>query len=214
MPAFDPVRDAVLNSPVEQSKSPFLAPRRQRSPASQSPSMARRATDLAMLLNADAAPPPHRPNPSTLSHILHDDDKLAAAPPLRRSAQHFELPGSHFAYPPERSPSPGRLFPDSPRSRPSSSSSFAQPPPSTARNTSSPAHVPSTLPYNPTKRITPPDSMLIPLSPVEMKMYRNFCGKGASRLLKRKRSASDEPEQPSAKRHAGDVGVVVDHCTS
>jgi hypothetical protein len=74
--------------------------------------------------------------------------------------------------------------------------------------------VPSTLPYNPTKRITPADSMLIPLSQIEMRMYRNYCGKGASKLLKRKRSASDEPEQQPAKRHAGDVGLVVDHCTS
>ncbi|KXN83490.1 mRNA cap guanine-N7 methyltransferase [Leucoagaricus sp. SymC.cos] len=202
---YDPVRDAVRNSPVEQTHSPVFA-RRPRSPL-HSPSLTRRATDISMLLNTDSAPPPHRTQPSTLSHILHgEDDKLAAASPFRR-----------FAYPPDplRSPSPNHLFPDSPRSRPSSSSSHA--PPSTARNTTSPMlspRIPPTLPYNPKKRITPAGSVLIPLSPVEVQMYKNYCGKGAARLKKRKRAASDDPELPPGKRHAGDVGLVVNHYNS
>jgi mRNA (guanine-N7-)-methyltransferase len=223
MPAFDPVRDAVLNSPIEQTNSPGFA-RRPRSPV-RSPSLTRRATDLSMLLNTDVAPPPHRAQASTLSHILHsssnDDDKLATSPPFRRTSHHQS--DSPFAYPSEplhhlkeRSPSPNRLFPESPRSRPSSSSSHAPPPPSTARNTTSPMlspPTPTTLPYNPKKRITPAGSVLIPLSPAEIQMYKNYAGRGAARLMKRKRSASDEPDDlRSRKRHAGDVGVVVDHC--
>ncbi len=44
-------------------------------------------------------------------------------------------------------------------------------------------------------------------------MFKNYCGQGAARLIKRKRAASDELEGPPSKRHAGDVGRVVDHCT-
>lgn len=222
MPAFDPVRDAVLNSPVEQTHTPNFA-RKPRSPLP-SPSLTRRATDLSMLLNTDSAPPPHRAQASTLSHILHtspsDDDKLATSPPFRRTSHHHLESSNSLAYPPEhhyreRSSSPNRLFPDSPRSRPSSSSSHAPPPPSTARNTSSPMQSPrtsSTLPYNPKKRITPAGSVLIPLTPEEMRTFKDYCGQGAARLLKRKRSASNELEGPPTKRHAGDVGVVVNHC--
>ncbi|KAF5358252.1 hypothetical protein D9756_001837 [Leucocoprinus leucothites] len=225
MPAFDPVRDAVLNSPVEQTHTPVFA-RRPRSPIA-SPSLTRRATDLSMLLNTDSVPPPHRAQASALSHILHsspsgEDDKLATSAPFRRTSHHQS--DSHFAYPPEphhhhneRSPSPNRLFPDSPRSRPSSSSSHAPPPPSTARNTTSPMlspRTPSTLPYNPTKRISPAGSVLQPLTPVEMQMFKNYCGRGAARLMKRKRAASNDPELPPSKRHAGDVGLVVNHYNS
>jgi len=131
MPAFDPVRDAVLNSPVES----------------------RRPTSLSALLN----------------------------------------PQTDFNY-------------DSPR--PSSSGSLP---------TASPMAAPSTLPYNPTKRVTKPESVLIPLTPAEIEHYRNFRGEGVARLTaKRKRAASDEPDpvdsRPS-KRHTSDVGVVVEHCT-
>jgi mRNA (guanine-N7-)-methyltransferase len=75
----------------------------------------------------------------------------------------------------------------------------------------------SSIPYNPTKRVTKPDSVLVPLTPTEIERYKNFRGEGAARLTtKRKRAASEEPDpadsRPS-KRHSTDVGVVVEHCT-
>lgn len=118
MPAFDPVRDAVLNSPIEHAHGPLFP---------------RRATDLAVLLNADS-------------------------PQLT-------------------------------------------------------VDVPRPIPYNPRTRITPPASVLEPLTPAEIQTFKSYRGKGAARLLKRKRASSDEPEPPLSKRHAGDVGVVVDHCS-
>ncbi|KII88966.1 hypothetical protein PLICRDRAFT_159944 [Plicaturopsis crispa FD-325 SS-3] len=73
----------------------------------------------------------------------------------------------------------------------------------------------ASIPYNPTKRRTPPTSVLVPMSPAEMEMYKNYQGVGTQRLAgKRKRGRSSEPndsgERP-AKRLAGDVGVVVEH---
>lgn len=119
MPAFDPVRDAVLNSPTEPTHGPVFP---------------RRATDLAVLLNAD--------------------DPILAV--------------------------------DAPRP----------------------------IPYNPRTRISPPTAILQPLTPAEIISFRNYRGKGAAQLLKRKRASSDEPELVPNKRHAGDVGVVVDHYNS
>lgn len=85
MPAFDPVRDAVLNSPISPSQAlPFSRPgtadpaahmQHDRSPTSEgsrpssgvapgtSPSLGRRATDLSMLLND--GPAPESPAPQT-----------------------------------------------------------------------------------------------------------------------------------------------------
>jgi len=125
MPAFDPVRDAVLNSPIEHTHGPLFP---------------RRATDLAVLLNADDP------------QLTVDDPQLTAS-------------------------------------------------------------VPRPIPYNPRTRITPPASVLQPLTPAEIQTFKNYRGKGAARLLKRKRASSNEPESPPSKRHAGDVGVVVDHCS-
>ncbi|KAK7015033.1 mRNA cap guanine-N7 methyltransferase [Favolaschia claudopus] len=148
MPAFDPVRDAVLNSPVTPSQNiAFL-----KSPP-QSPSipLTRRPTGLAALLNADPSP-----RTSSITHLLRNDDdnRLAAAPAIRKS-----------------------------------------------------------LMYNPRNRISPADSVLKPMSQAEMKMYKSYEGKGAALLAKRKRSPEPDvdPEQPPAKKHAGDVGVVVQH---
>jgi mRNA (guanine-N7-)-methyltransferase len=70
----------------------------------------------------------------------------------------------------------------------------------------------STIPYNPKARITPPGLVLTPLSKAEIDKYKNFRGQGVSRLTKRKRSASEETDERPVKRHAGDVGVVVEHC--
>jgi len=116
MPAFDPVRDAVLNSPIEHG-----------------PVFPRRATDLAVLLNAD-------------------DPQLNV-------------------------------------------------------------DVPRPIPYNPLTRITPPASVLQPLTPAELQTFKSYRGKGAARLLKRKRASSNEPEPLQSKRHTGDLGVLVDHCS-
>jgi mRNA (guanine-N7-)-methyltransferase len=132
MPAFDPVRDAVLNSPVE--------------------SRVTSSHSLAVILNDDGDHPPS-------THIL------AHAEPIRRSS--IDL--NHI------------------------SSSC-------------------TIPYNPKVRITPPGSVLTPLSQVEIDKYKSFRGQGVSRLTKRKRSASEETDERPVKRHAGDVGVVVEHC--
>lgn len=146
MPAFDPVRDAVLNSPQTTSKA--LA-----SPQTPNPAT-RRPTDLAALLNADPSP-----RTSTIAHLLRtdDDDRLAAAPSIRKP-----------------------------------------------------------LKYSPRSRVSAPDSILKPMSQAEMNMYKVYLGKGTARLAKRKRSPSEEPdlEQPPAKKIAGDVAVVVDHCAS
>ncbi|KAJ7172680.1 mRNA capping enzyme-domain-containing protein [Mycena filopes] len=165
MPAFDPVRDAVLNSPLTPSQPlAFLSSPRTPSsaqshpPTPQTPSRAlpaptRRPTDLAALLNADP------PRTSTIAHLLRTDgdDRLAAAPTIRKTV----------------------------------------------------------LKYSPRNRITPPDTILRPMSQAEMEMYRSYQGKGAARLGKRKRSPQPEPEpdleQPPVKKLAGDVGVVVDH---
>jgi len=125
MPAFDPVRDAVLNSPIEHTHGPLFP---------------RRATDLAVLLNADDP------------QLTVDDPQLTV-------------------------------------------------------------DVPRPIPYNPRTRITPPASVLQPLTPAEIQTFKSYRGKGAARLLKRKRASSNEPESPPSKRHAGDVGVVVDHCS-
>lgn len=48
----------------------------------------------------------------------------------------------------------------------------------------------------------------------EMQKYNSYQGKGAARLTKRKREPSaDADDQRPTKKHAGDVGVVVNHCT-
>ncbi|KAJ6623431.1 mRNA capping enzyme-domain-containing protein [Mycena sp. CBHHK59/15] len=152
MPAFDPVRDAVLNSPQTPSHPLASFPPTPQTPSRQLPP-SRRPTDLAALLNADP------PRTSTLAHLLHtdDDDRLAAAPALRK-----------------------------------------------------------TVPYKPRNRVTPAASVLQPMSPEEMTMYNSYQGRGAACLTKRKRSppAGPDPDQPPAKKLAGDVGVVVDHCKS
>lgn len=138
MPAFDPVRDAVLNSPVESRLTS--------------------SHSLAVILNDDTNDRPS--SRSSLPHIL------AHAEPIRRSSMDL----NHL------------------------SSS-------------------STIPYSPKVRITPPGSVLTPLSQAEIDKYKNFRGQGLIRLGKRKRSASEEIHQgPATTKHAGDVGVVVEHC--
>lgn len=54
------------------------------------------------------------------------------------------------------------------------------------------------------------------MTPHEMEMYRHYRGTGTQILLsKRKRERSGSPDSiPHVKRHAGDVGKVINHCQS
>ncbi|KAF7295089.1 mRNA cap guanine-N7 methyltransferase [Mycena indigotica] len=66
--------------------------------------------------------------------------------------------------------------------------------------------------YSPINRISAPESVLRPMSQAEINLYKTYQGKGTLRLAKRKRSPeAPAPEERPQKRHAGDVGVVVDH---
>jgi mRNA (guanine-N7-)-methyltransferase len=199
MPAFDPVRDAVLNSPVTPTQ-PLTSPYARRehhssSPAADarhitsSPTLQRRATDLSVLLNDDSQEPTIRASPtsrpSTLSHILHPnhvpDDKLAQTVPFRRPSL------DSFQQVP---------LPDHPTLR------MSTPPP-------------STLPYKPTRRITPATNVLVPMTQGEVNLYGgDRCRFGARILMKKKRARSAEPEEepPSKKRLTNDADVVATHC--
>ncbi|KAG6866085.1 hypothetical protein C0991_008837 [Blastosporella zonata] len=84
-----------------------------------------------------------------------------------------------------------------------------------------PPPAPSTIPYSPRVRITPPTSVMIPLSASEMETYRDYQyrGRGSiqiSQAKKRKRSEEPYPnaDQPPTKKLEGDVGVVVEHYNS
>ncbi|KAJ7063123.1 mRNA capping enzyme-domain-containing protein [Mycena amicta] len=66
--------------------------------------------------------------------------------------------------------------------------------------------------YSPRNRVSPADSVLRPMSQAEINMYKTYQGKGTLRLTKRKRSPEPHSDEPPRKKHAGDVGVVVDHC--
>ncbi|KAI0693907.1 mRNA capping enzyme-domain-containing protein [Cytidiella melzeri] len=118
MPAFDPVRDAVLNSPGNQTKPlpsridlpttsisfPNSSSGSESNAVAPSPP-ARRATHLSMLLNDDPAPdlpqslftPTTPRTPSSFAHLLHPEDpspgpneQLAFATPLRRRSSTLE----------------------------------------------------------------------------------------------------------------------------
>ncbi|KAJ3785220.1 mRNA capping enzyme-domain-containing protein [Lentinula aff. detonsa] len=170
---FDPVRDAVLNSPATEGLPT-------------SPSVARRATHLSVLLNADSEPLPR--TSSSLSQIIHLEptDKLSSVKPLKKAQETTLSPSD---------------------SRPSSSSYF-QP-----ASTFPPVMRPPPLLYNPTQRVTPPDSILTPMSKAEMEMYKSYVGKGTARLVKRKRPRddSDTGDEPPVKKSVGNGGVVVEH---
>ena len=182
MPAFDPVRDAVLNSPID-SPGP-------------SPSLGRRATDLAVLLNSNDRPTQLHHRPTSIHSLLHDDT-LASAGPISRASPMHDKHGSPSSSHPSTHPVDD-TSPPAPRSAGGPTMLTKRP-----------------LPYNP-KRRTKPDSVLIPLSLEEMEKYKNYRGRGTARLAtKRKRALSDEPQSADArpvKRHIGDVGVVVEHC--
>ncbi|KAJ3773850.1 mRNA capping enzyme-domain-containing protein [Lentinula raphanica] len=173
---FDPVRDAVLNSPATEGLPT-------------SPSVARRATHLSVLLNSDSDPLP-RPS-SSLSQIIHSEppDKLSSVTSLKKA--------------PERASSPSDTRP---------SSSYFQ----LSSNTPPvPMRTPPLL-YNPTQRISPPDSLLKPMSKAELEMYKSYVGTGTARLTKRKRPKddSDTADELPVKKSIGGGGVVVEHYNS
>jgi mRNA (guanine-N7-)-methyltransferase len=216
MPAFDPVRDAVLNSPTLPSVNVGLN--------SHHP---KRATDLSVLLNSDstqsATQTPPSARPSTLFHLLLPsdpvDDKLSDSEPLRAPllpvAKH-----EHSIHSATEFVNQTQLLQDSPTvPRPSKSPPSPSPPsppilPSVPEMPSPTAATPSPpkskIPYAPVRRLTQPASVLIPLTDAEIENHRTFRGLGTQRLSKRKR----EQDQlgPPNKKLASDVGVVAIHC--
>lgn len=222
----------MLNSPNTPS---VVSPKTTLSPPLASPSLGRRATDLSVLLNSHSQEPSLRTPPqrsSTLSHLLHNDydsitnEKLDASQPLTRSTgdSQSSLRSTKSMF--TSSPSPTRESPIS-RSRPSSSSSSVSMSFSNQSHTRSntsmlppPPPPQSTIPYSPKVRMTPPTSVMIPLSSEELEMFKDhrYRGRGATQIalgVKRKRSEESPDstvDQPPAKKLAGDVSVVVDHC--
>ncbi|KAI6028341.1 guanine-N(7)-methyltransferase [Pisolithus orientalis] len=60
-----------------------------------------------------------------------------------------------------------------------------------------PRPVASSVPYNPRNRRTPAGSVLVPMTPQEIEMYKHYRGIGTQSLLaKRKRSRSTSPDDP------------------
>lgn len=151
-----------------------------------SPTAPRRATDLSMLLNQGPSQHQQQHQRPSTIHSLLQDGALDAVEPMRRAPMDIK-----------------HISPQNQKRAPTSAST----------TDSQPSR--STLPYNP-KRITKPDSVLIPLTKEEVETYKNYRGEGASRLiLKRKRGRSQEPDVQDtrpAKKHVGDVAAVVQHC--
>ncbi|CAK5279575.1 unnamed protein product [Mycena citricolor] len=184
MPAFDPVRDAVRNSPVLSTQSLSLLnspqlpshPPTPQTPSRALPAPTRRATALSALLNNEEPP-----KSSKISQLLRTDSEEERIATRIGTPSLFDSPSL------VKSPGDDQLK-------------------------SAPA-MQKTLKYQPTKRISPASSVLRPMSRAEMDMYKTFQGKGSARLSKRKRSRSRTPDhdQPPQKKHAGDVGVVVEH---
>ncbi|KAI8998984.1 mRNA capping enzyme-domain-containing protein [Trametes punicea] len=145
-------------------------------------------------------------------------------------------------------PLPGPPSSPPPRQRPSSSNGVSQPsepmsslpppapslPPKPQTMTPPPtAFKRSGIPYAPRKRVTPPTSVLVPLSPAEMERYRNYTGGVGTQILRKSKrvenllgddergvkrgratageAEDDAEEMPRKKRRTGDVAVVVEH---
>lgn len=73
-------------------------------------------------------------------------------------------------------------------------------------------HSRSSVPYAPRNRITPPASVLVPLTREEIEKYKNFTGGLGTQMLKRKRKDSDaeEGDDRPVKRNR-DVTIVAEH---
>jgi mRNA (guanine-N7-)-methyltransferase len=107
---------------------------------------------------------------------------------------------------PSSSSSPSRRKSMSAAGKPLAASPAVLPPP---------VPPPPIAPYNPSHRVTAPDSVLRPITSEEIESYRQSYSVGTKRLRKRKRGESSEldaGDQPPTKKLAGDVGVVVEHC--
>ncbi|ETW85458.1 hypothetical protein HETIRDRAFT_311168 [Heterobasidion irregulare TC 32-1] len=105
MPAFDPVRDAVLNSPL--SPSPILPPRAHPAHTDSVP-VHRRATDLSVLLNTAAPhpPPPPPPLPSSATYLPPRSSAHSLSRPSTSDDTPHRTPLSpHMPPPPRPAPS-------------------------------------------------------------------------------------------------------------
>ncbi|KAI0318351.1 mRNA capping enzyme-domain-containing protein [Amylostereum chailletii] len=197
MPARPPSSGLALPTPpvTAASVTPVTPAPAQPRPATSRP------TSSSGPLPPPAVPPQpvhHKPAPPTPVSASPPPSDMPPAP-TRKRARHSPSP------PPARSRPPPRLpasLPPRPQSPP--------PPPK-------PDPTKKTLPYNPRRR-TPAGSVLIPLSPDEIAMYRAQLGQGTLRLAKRKRPMDEmELEEqnlgedaPRVKR-SRDAGLVVEH---
>ncbi|KAG8731161.1 mRNA cap guanine-N7 methyltransferase [Ceratobasidium sp. 428] len=157
MPKFDPVKDAIENSPVAQTtalptpvyRHDILAPSPPAHPyappyAPEPPSPSPRSSSLSMLLN-DAPPPPKRQRTSSLAHLLSPTDNR----PGSSGSGGLQL---------DTGSSPARSF-----RRPSDPAAVMPPPPVPQPRTPS---APPAAPYAP-RRISAPVRVNQPLTPEE-----------------------------------------------
>ncbi|KAG8684060.1 mRNA cap guanine-N7 methyltransferase, partial [Ceratobasidium sp. 395] len=157
MPKFDPVKDAIENSPVAQTtalptpvyRHDILAPAPPAHPyappyAPEPPSPSPRSSSLSMLLN-DAPPPPKRQRTSSLAHLLSPTDNR----PGSSGSGGLQL---------DTGSSPARSF-----RRPSDPTAVMPPPPVPQPRTPS---APPAAPYAP-RRISAPVRVNQPLTPEE-----------------------------------------------
>ncbi|KAG8966861.1 mRNA cap guanine-N7 methyltransferase [Tulasnella sp. 419] len=168
MPAFDPVRDAVANSPLNTS---FPLPSPHNTPASAfpfPPSSSPPTSSTATSATSTIPTPPVK-RLSTLSMLLNDDQipppskKPRIASLLSPAEPHSPLPSTSDHRPGSSSSSSSRQFTSSPLIHSTTSSprhSPTMPPPS---HQPAPFPKPTRIPYNP-RRITPANSVLRPLT--------------------------------------------------
>ncbi|QRV86204.1 mRNA cap guanine-N7 methyltransferase [Ceratobasidium sp. AG-Ba] len=156
MPKFDPVKDAIENSPVAKTqplpptptyRHDILAP----SPPVEPPSPSPRSSSLSMLLNDAQPPPAKRQRTSSLAHLLSPTD----ARPGSSGSGSLQL---------DTEPSSARL----PR-RPSDPATAMPPPPLPQAR---PPSAPPPVPYAP-RRISAPVRVNQPITPDEWAQLEN-----------------------------------------
>ncbi|TFL06057.1 mRNA capping enzyme-domain-containing protein [Pterulicium gracile] len=207
-PAFDPVRDAVRNSPVTPSAdvasyNPYESHSTTSSPTTPvmlSPSLGRRSTHISALLNDDSPPNNQQQSATSLSRLLHPSQG-----PTRPQSGMNAHESIDLTFDDSEAPTPVATSPTPAQSRQTASHSRQNPVPPPTKT--------SRTPYNPRKRLTAPGSVLKPMTPEEMQMYKSYVGVGAARLRKRKREPSLEVEElddrPS--KRPKDVQAVISH---
>ncbi|KAH8833563.1 mRNA capping enzyme-domain-containing protein [Flagelloscypha sp. PMI_526] len=226
MPAFDPVRDAVLNSPIVTASPGLGSPQRTQAPRfpspHPSPTLSRRATDLSVLLNSD---PPgsmrSRPGPSNSPPVHPHSSQNSEGNVLQPSISKRKSGGTRLdPAPTSRAPHQDQPRPVVHSKRPTSSSGGMLSPLELSGGAPLPKPSPSPpilkgTPYQPSKRISPEKSILQPLSKKELDDMRSFRGKGTARLAKRPRGEEEEDNDPNgerpAKRQATDSDRVAAH---